>query len=1224
MGIAGSSLYLTALLLLLQNYCEVGQCFCKRGFSKRKIEAVVDPCVSEGDMIVEVQFRDCALENNVQFRTSDSRFEVDTVGVVHASRTLTIGSKLKFSVLADDLETCETWRVDIQLSPLKNTELVERALKVIHFPKKRSSRRQKREWVIPPLDVREHEPPKHLNPIAVIRSDAEDMPGVTVTYHITGKGATEPPINLFIIDPRTGELNITGEVDREVNAFFKLTGQAYDQNRKPREKPIELVVKVLDINDNPPVFTKQVFQGSVEELSQFGTSVLQLTATDADEGENAIIHYRIIKQGIKEEFTATANGEIKVTSQNLDRETQDFYSFILEARDLKGNSQGLTATATAQIKILDVNDNIPTVEYFEYEVSVKENLKNIQVIRIKVTDKDEEFSDNWLAHFDIIDGNEGEYFRIEVDNRTNEGTLIIQKELNYEEVKQVNLFIRVSNKAPFHSSVSTSSIVRPIKIKLIVTDVPEGYEFRPSRWMVTFTESTTGKLVHKVLGKYPAVSADTGKQSKMTKYAKDIDAANWLVINPDTGEVTFNGILDRESRYVTNGTYTATILAINNERTPASTSTGTIVIRMQDANDHRPNFVDLHPCMCSNAKSLSLTAFDADGPQYAAPFQFNLNSNPKWKLGRTNATSMELISVRDLWPGIFTVPISIKDNDGNGHLVTLNVHVIDCHESNRCKAEKLSQSSKVFLGAAAVSLMVLVLLLLLLVPLLLLLCQCGGGMGKRGFRVIPPEPVGSLAKCNFEGGGPVDTMVPIISHVGIADMIQQPASIDGAGTRKDAVSTGLKGSGDVVGPGDIAMDEFMRIIGKQIIWDDKEAKYNVSKTPRSQLVSVWDDRVWQSAPGTSAGGLACSQFSSGEKLWEGSCKTFIDEYIHKKLSLVSQREWESHSSRDVLLVYANEGTNSPCGSLVSCSCIEDAVRDDSFLNDLDSKFSNLAEICQSHHSASVKSASLGSTVAADPPIQVSYNMNEGSVWQEAVKLASTTHKVQEAPVQKHIVITTTISPSGKDTPAIADPMLIQQMAMANVQLGTEDMQGVTDPTLGQKTTKLNSAVDHAVGTVPSFSSVSVIQKSALVTSSVRSEMTEMQPMITEPSLGSVPILQKNVVVTRSVDTGTGPIQGGTTQPSAGQASLRRQVRVTQSGNSGMGDPQGLAADLSVGQVPVIQKNVVVGGSLHSGAGGIQGISMEPAIPKDLVTGPFGGGTYRSVKKVTKTVQLLQE
>ncbi|XP_048452175.1 desmoglein-2-like [Rhincodon typus] len=881
MGITGSSLYLTALLLLLQNYCEVGQCFCKRGFSKHKIEALVDSYVSEGDIILIAQFHDCASENNVQFRTSDSRFEVDAAGVVHASRTLTIGSKLKFSVLADDLETCETWRVDIQLSPLKNTELVERALKVIRFPKERSSRWLKREWVIPPLDVREHEPLKHLNPIAVIRSDAEDEPGVIITYRITGKGATEPPINLFIIDPQTGELNITGEVDREVNAVFKLTGQAYDQNRKPREKPIELSVKVLDINDNPPVFTKQVFQGSVEEQSPFGTSVLQLTATDADEGENAMIHYRIINQGSRAEFTATANGEVKVTKPNLDRETQDFYSFILEARDLRGKSQGLSATATAQIKILDVNDNIPTVKYFEYELSVKENVKNIQLIRIKVLDKDEEFSDNWLAHFDIIEGNEGEYFRIEVDNRTNEGILINQKELNYEEVKQVNLVIRLGNKAPFHSSVSTSSILKPIKVKLIVADVTEGYEFRPSKWMVTVTETITSKLVNKVLGKYPAVSADTGKQSKMTKYAKDVDAANWLVINPDTGEVTFNGVPDRESSYVTNGTYTATILAINNEHTPASTSTGTIVIRVQDANDHWPNFVDLHPCMCGNAKSLSLTAFDADGPPYAAPFQFNLDSNTKWKLGHTNATSMELIPVGHLWPGIFTVPISIKDNDGNGHLVNLNVHVIDCHEVNTCRTEKLFLSPKAYLGAAAVGLMVLALLLLLLVPLLLLFCQCGGGMRKRGFFVIPSEPVGSLTKCNFEGGGPVDTMVPVISHGGKAGIIQTTVSFDGAGAGRSAVSTDFIGSGDVVRSGGIEMSKFDETFEKQMKWEEEEDKHHVSKTTSSQLVPIWNERVWHGVPGTLAGGPTCSQFSSGEKLWEGSCKTFIDEYIRK-------------------------------------------------------------------------------------------------------------------------------------------------------------------------------------------------------------------------------------------------------------------------------------------------------------------------------------------------------
>lgn len=58
---------------------------------------------------------------------------------------------------------------------------------------------------------------------------------------------------------------------------------------------------------------------------------------------------------------------------------------------------------------------------------MEENTLNEEVVRIKVTDKDLEFTENWLAVFTIESGNEAEYFDIITDNKTNEGILILKK-----------------------------------------------------------------------------------------------------------------------------------------------------------------------------------------------------------------------------------------------------------------------------------------------------------------------------------------------------------------------------------------------------------------------------------------------------------------------------------------------------------------------------------------------------------------------------------------------------------------------------------------------------------------------------------------------------------------------------------------------------------------------------------------------------------------------------
>lgn len=59
-------------------------------------------------------------------------------------------------------------------------------------------------------------------------------------------------------------------------SWFQLVGYALDERGNNLEKPLELRIKVLDINDNEPVFTQDVFAGSVEELSASGQSLLIL------------------------------------------------------------------------------------------------------------------------------------------------------------------------------------------------------------------------------------------------------------------------------------------------------------------------------------------------------------------------------------------------------------------------------------------------------------------------------------------------------------------------------------------------------------------------------------------------------------------------------------------------------------------------------------------------------------------------------------------------------------------------------------------------------------------------------------------------------------------------------------------------------------------------------------------------------------------------------------
>ncbi|KAG2458321.1 DSG2 protein, partial [Polypterus senegalus] len=132
----------------------------------------------------------------------------------------------------------------------------------------------------------------------------------------------------------------------------------------------------------------------------------------------------------------------------------DLYTLIIQVKDLNGAEGCLSSSTTAQIKILDVNDNFPILEKDNYEGTVEENAANVEVMRIKVLDADLIGSDNWLADFQIESGKQGEYFMIEMNESSNEGRLILKREVDFEEMQLLELALNVRNKAEFHESVS--------------------------------------------------------------------------------------------------------------------------------------------------------------------------------------------------------------------------------------------------------------------------------------------------------------------------------------------------------------------------------------------------------------------------------------------------------------------------------------------------------------------------------------------------------------------------------------------------------------------------------------------------------------------------------------------------------------------------------------------------------------------------------------------------
>nr|XP_048298631.1 desmoglein-2 [Myodes glareolus] len=806
-------------------------------------------------------------------------------------------------------------------------------------PKHRHLVRQKRAWITAPVALREGEDLSRKNPIAKIHSDLAEEKGIKITYKYTGKGITEPPFGIFVFDKNTGNLNVTSILDREETPYFLLTGYAQDSRGNNLEKPLELRIKVLDINDNEPVFQQDVFVGSVEELSAAHTLVMKVIATDADDPttRNAEIAYKIVSQEPANTpmfYLKKDTGEIYTTSFTLDREEHSSYSLTVEARDADGQiTDKPVQQAQVQIQILDVNDNIPVVENKLYGGLVEENQVNVEVMRIKVTDADEIGSDNWLANFTFASGNEGGYFHIETDTQTNEGIVTLVKEVDYETMKDLNFSILVTNKAAFHKSIGNKFKPTPIPITVKVKNVVEGIHFKSNVVSVRVSEAMDRSSLSRSIGKFQVFDEDTGQAAKV-KYAKVDDIDNWVSVDSATSEIKLVKIPDFESRYVQNGTYTVKVVAISSDH-PQKTITGTVVITVEDSNDNCPTLVEPVQSICEDAPYVNVTAKDLDGPQNSGPFTFSVLDQPsgtaeQWKIVHQEGTSV-LLRQSEWKLGRSEVPVLISDSQGFSCPETqvLQLTVCECLRGGGCA--EAQYDNYVGLGPAAIALMILALLLLLLVPLLLLLCHCGEGA--KGFTPIPGT-IEMLHPWNNEGAPPEDKVVPSLL---VADHAEN-----------SAVRNGLGGAGGAM-------------IKESLVKGSSSASFTKGQHEMSDMDGRWEEhRSLLTAGNThqvgTAGVIAANEAlrttrATGASGGMGGARgaavamneEFLRSYFTEKAASYAEED-DLHMAKDCLLVYSQEETDSLRGSIGCCSFIE-GEHDDLFLDDLGLKFKTLAEVC---------------------------------------------------------------------------------------------------------------------------------------------------------------------------------------------------------------------------------------------------------------------------------------
>ncbi|XP_039518981.1 protocadherin alpha-3-like isoform X18 [Pimephales promelas] len=370
-------------------------------------------------------------------------------------------------------------------------------------------------------------------------------------------------------------------LDRETSRRHKLHLTALDGGRPPKSGTMEIIVDVLDVNDNMPVFTQDVYSVTLKENVPVGTTVIQVNATDMDDGPNGEVFYSFGKdidnRIIKLFDLNSSTGEMIVIGM-IDFEEMNNFEIDIQASD-KGPVP-LTSDKSITLKIIDVNDNVPEIEVTSFSSAVREDSKiGTTVALISISDLDSGVNGKVLCYI-----TEDIPFRLTASSQDNIYALVTASSLDRETVPHYDItLVAIDAGQPALSSVKS--------ITVQVSDVNDNSpEFSVSPYAFYVIENNTpGKFLFSVSASDRDADDNAVVNYNIWRDSGDENKyASFININSENGEIYALKSFDFE----TTKTFQFHVLATDSG-SPSRSSNVTVNVFILDQNDNVP--VILYP-----------------------------------------------------------------------------------------------------------------------------------------------------------------------------------------------------------------------------------------------------------------------------------------------------------------------------------------------------------------------------------------------------------------------------------------------------------------------------------------------------------------------------------------------------------------------------------------------------------------------------------------------------
>lgn len=383
------------------------------------------------------------------------------------------------------------------------------------------------------------------------------------------------------IRTRTG---LTDVLNRERRSEYHLTvaGEVRSHHKLHSSSSVTTFVrvKVLDINDNIPLFYENSYDVTVGEDARLHTPLVTVSAEDADVGANGKVYYSLLDPFVDNFSVHPTSGIVSLT-RPLDSTVKSQHKVIIVAEDRgvkpKNQRKFLASQTVVVVNVSKVNLHSPKLIINHLPSIIEHAHINIYAI---ITVKDRDIGRNGrIKSVDIISGDQNQLFSVIKGAKSDEYNLAVLKLLDRELAPVgYNLTIKATDAGlPSRSSIAN--------IHVNIADINDQAPiFLKEQYEEAVSEEAPP---HTAVVRVAASDIDQGNNGKVLFRILAGNEDNKFVINPYTGLISTTDWLDAESTAYYSLAVAAVDQASNAQRKQSSAK---VIVRVLDGNDNAPQF----------------------------------------------------------------------------------------------------------------------------------------------------------------------------------------------------------------------------------------------------------------------------------------------------------------------------------------------------------------------------------------------------------------------------------------------------------------------------------------------------------------------------------------------------------------------------------------------------------------------------------------------------------